>query len=65
MSQNVQQFGSVTLARARSAADLKRLLRDPLAGFFCSLAAYSTLKIILQSLMVLDLVFFNGFCHFE
>lgn len=29
MSQNVQQFGPVTLARARSAADLKRLLRDP------------------------------------
>jgi hypothetical protein len=29
MSGNVQKFGSVTLARARSSADLKRLLKDP------------------------------------
>ena len=29
MSQNKQQFGSVTLARPRSAADLKQLLIDP------------------------------------
>lgn len=29
MSRNVQKFGSVTLARARSSADLKRLLKDP------------------------------------
>lgn len=29
MSQNMQQFGPVTLARDRSVADLKRLLRDP------------------------------------
>lgn len=29
MSRNAQQFGSVTVARVRSSADLKRLLKDP------------------------------------
>ena len=29
MSGNVQKFGSVTLARASSSADLKRLFKDP------------------------------------
>ncbi|HKZ94450.1 MAG TPA: hypothetical protein VJ249_07720 [Candidatus Bathyarchaeia archaeon] len=29
MSRNKQQFGSVKLARARNAADLKRIFKDP------------------------------------